>query len=318
MKELLEKSVIDCSLDKLTVIGTIKDADKFQIEIVNNPRITERYINFNKMYNFDSHIKLVQGLGTSIDISRKDLTIRYEYNPNNFKEAHYKDLGELNKLILSHIKNIRLSRIDIALDMYLPNFAEYEFKCLRRVSSVEYKSASEVLQTKYYGDRESDFFYRLYDKAAERQAKDKPCCYAEGTWRLEAQINANRQCADFLDGLFTPFYDMELKSKTTFNEKYMDKCKNLKEYLFFKEVYLNRQLLPLLTRREREGFNKLKREYEEFNTGDKEACIVGEVIHDKLIEIRQELRDFVQAKSVFTIDFEARLNRIKEKIQNEG
>lgn len=317
MKELLKKSIIDCSLDKLTVIGTIKNADSFQREIIDNGLITERLINYSSLYGFDTHIKLVQGLGTAIDINKNDLTIRYEYNPNNFKEAHYKDLGELNKLILSHIKNIRLSRIDIALDMYLPNFSELEIKSLRRVSSVEYKSASEVLQTKYYGVRDSDFFYRLYDKATERQAKDKPCYFAEGTWRLEAQLNTKRTCEDFLDGLFTPFYDMELRPKASFDETFQTQCKNLKEYLFFKEVYLNRQFLPQLTRREREGFNKLKREYEAYTVGEKEACIIGEVIHDTLIEIRDELRQFIQDKSVFKIDFESRLNKIKEKLENE-
>ena len=312
MKELLERSVIDCTIDKLTVIGTIKNKDSFQSNIIDNPRITEKLINYSRLYGFDTHITLIRGLGTSIDINTNDLTIRYEYNPNNFEEEHYKELKELNELILNEIKNIRLSRIDIALDMYLPNFAEYEIKSLRRVSSVEYKSASEVLQTKYYGVRESDFFYRLYDKATERQDKDKPCYYAEGTWRLEAQLNTKRKCEDFLDGLFTPFFDMEARPRTTFNDDFINNCKNLKEFLFFREVYLNRNLLPKLTRRERESFNKMKREYEAFTIGERIPCNIGEVIQDRLTAIRNELREFIQDKSVFTIDFEARLNKVKE------
>lgn len=315
MKELLERSVIDVSIDKITVIGFIKDVDAFQREVIDNPSITARLINYNSLYNFDTRINLVQGLGTGIDINRFDGSIRYEYNPNNFKEEHYKELAELNALILSHIKNRHLSRIDIALDMYLPNFHSLEIKSLRRVSSVEYKSASEVLQTKYFGVRDSDFFYRLYDKATERQAKDKPCSYAEGTWRLEAQLNTKRTCEDFLDAIFTPFFDMELKPKKEFDESFLSKCKNVKDFLFFREVYLNRQLLPQLTRRERESFNKTKKEYEEYAIGEAEAVVIGEVIQDKLEDIRTELREYIQSTTHFKIDFEARLKNLNRRIE---
>ena len=56
----------------------------------------------------------------------------------------------------------------------------------------------------------------------------------------------------------------------------------------------------------------MKREYEAFTIGERIPCNIGEVIQDRLTAIRNELREFVQDKSVFTIDFEARLNKVKE------
>lgn len=281
------------SIDKLTVVGYIIKNEDFQRNIINDYAITEKLLTYSKVVGYNQSLILVDNLG-HIDINTKEGTIRYEFNPNNFNEA---EKSNCNKII-NHLKNISFSRLDIAIDLNL-DFNRYDFKCTRDVKHTYFCGTTKKIETIYFGVRSSDIFYRLYNKTLERTEKGKEA--KANWWRLEVQINTKRKVDDFLYSEYTPFYDIVVGNKKGFNESFKGQCKNMKDFLFFKEVYLNRNYLDELSRREKEGFNRMKKEYEDILL--KDYLVLGDMIQDKLDDIKTELQELINLHNTFKINF---------------
>lgn len=291
----LKDRITDVSVDRLTVTGSIIDTEAFQRNIINDYNITEKLLPFSSNRGYTQSLKLVEGLG-HIDIDTREDRIRYEYNPNTVPQ----DRKLYVELIINQLKNISFSRLDIAIDFNLDGFNDFDFQCIRPVSETHFLGTTKKIQTKYYGARNSDMFYRLYDKTIERQEKGK-VDVPQGWWRLEVQLNVKRLVDDFLYNEFTPFHDMIVGRYEGFDESFFSKCKNMKDFLFFKEVYQHRNYLDRLSRREKEGFNKMKKEYEEIVY--KDYIVVGNLVQNELNTIRKQLQDMINEHNIFTIDF---------------
>ena len=201
---------------------------------------------------------------------------------------------------MRNLKNISFSRLDIAIDFNLNGFNDFDFQCTRKVKESHFLGVTKKIETKYFGTRSSDMIYRLYDKTIERQEKGKTDV-PQGWWRLEVQLNTKRIVDDFLYNEYTPFYDMIVGRDNGFDENFCNNCKNMKDFLFFKEVYIHRNYLDSLSRREKESFNKMKKEYEEIIF--KDYIIVGSLVHTELDAIRKQLQNMINQHNVFTIDF---------------
>lgn len=291
----LKERITNVSIDRLTIIGSIIDIQAFQINVINDYNITEKLLPYSPTKGFNQSLKLVQGLG-HIDIDNRENRVRYEYNPNTVapNQKFYVEL------IVNQLKNISFSRVDIAIDFNLNGFNDFDFQCTRPVSENHFLGVTKKIETKYFGSRSSDMLYRLYDKTIERQEKGKTDV-PQGWWRLEVQLNNKRIVDEFLYNEYTPFYDMIVGRDNGFDENFSSKCKNMKDFLFFKEVYIHRNYLDRLSRREKESFNRMKKEYEEIIF--KDYIIVGSLVHTELDAIRKQLQNMINQHNVFTIDF---------------
>lgn len=291
----LKERITNVSIDRLTIIGSIIDIQAFQINVINDYNITEKLLPYSPTKGFNQSLKLVQGLG-HIDIDNRENRVRYEYNPNTVapNQKFYVEL------IVNQLKNISFSRVDIAIDFNLNGFNDFDFQCTRPVSENHFLGVTKKIETKYFGSRSSDMLYRLYDKTIERQEKGKTDV-PQGWWRLEVQLNNKRIVDEFLYNEYTPFYDMIVGRDNGFDENFSSKCKNMKDFLFFKEVYIHRNYLDRLSRREKESFNRMKKEYEEIIF--KDYIIVGSLVHTELDAIRKQLQNMINQHNVFTVDF---------------
>lgn len=291
----LKERITNVSIDRLTIIGSIIDIQAFQINVINDYNITEKLLPYSPTKGFNQSLKLVQGLG-HIDIDNRENRVRYEYNPNTVapNQKFYVEL------IINQLKNISFSRVDIAIDFNLNGFNDFDFQCTRPVSENHFLGVTKKIETKYFGSRSSDMLYRLYDKTIERQEKGKTDV-PQGWWRLEVQLNNKRIVDEFLYNEYTPFYDMIVGRDNGFDENFSSKCKNMKDFLFFKEVYIHRNYLDMLSRREKESFNRMKKEYEEIIF--KDYIIIGSLVHTELDAIRKQLQNMINQHNVFTIDF---------------
>ena len=291
----LKERITNVSIDRLTIIGSIIDIQAFQINVINDYNITEKLLPYSPTKGFNQSLKLVQGLG-HIDIDNRENRVRYEYNPNTVapNQKFYVEL------IVNQLKNISFSRVDIAIDFNLNGFNDFDFQCTRPVSENHFLGVTKKIETKYFGSRNSDMLYRLYDKTIERQEKGKTDV-PQGWWRLEVQLNNKRIVDEFLYNEYTPFYDMIVGRDNGFDENFSSKCKNMKDFLFFKEVYIHRNYLDRLSRREKESFNRMKKEYEEIIF--KDYIIIGSLVHTELDAIRKQLQNMINQHNVFTIDF---------------
>lgn len=295
MDKLIER-ISNVSIDRLTVIGYIIDTQAFQRNIINDYNITEKLLPYSSNMGYDQSLKLVEGLG-HIDINNRDDIVRYEYNPNTVPQ----DRKLYVELIINQLKNISFSRLDIAIDFNLNGFNDFDFQCTRPVKESHFLGVTKKIETKYFGVQTSDMFYRLYDKTIERQEKgnvDVP----QGWWRLEVQLNNKRIVDDYLYNEYTPFFDMIVGRYEGFDESFCNNCKNMKDFLFFKEVYLHRNYLDRLSRREKEGFNKMKKEYETIVFRD--YLVVGSLVQTELNAIRKQLQDMINEHNIFKIDFD--------------
>lgn len=241
----LKERITNVSIDRLTIIGSIIDTKAFQINVINDYNITEKLLPYSPNTGYNQSLKLVQGLG-HIDIDNRENKVRYEYNPNTVapNQKFYVEL------IVNQLKNISFSRVDIAIDFNLNGFNDFDFQCTRKVKESHFLGVTKKIETKYFGTRSSDMIYRLYDKTIERQEKGKTDV-PQGWWRLEVQLNTKRIVDDFLYNEYTPFYDMIVGRDNGFDENFSSKCKNMKDFLFFKEVYIHRNYLDMLSRREK-------------------------------------------------------------------
>lgn len=291
----LKERITNVSIDRLTIIGSIIDTKAFQINVINDYNITEKLLPYSSNTGFNQSLKLVQGLG-HIDIDNRENRVRYEYNPNTVapNQKFYVEL------IVNQLKNISFSRVDIAIDFNLNGFNDFDFQCTRPVSENHFLGVTKKIETKYFGSRSSDMLYRLYDKTVERQEKGK-IDVPQGWWRLEVQLNNKRIVDDFLYNEYTPFYDMIVGRDNGFDENFCNNCKNMKDFLFFKEVYIHRNYLDRLSRREKESFNRMKKEYEEIIF--KDYIIIGSLVHTELDAIRKQLQNMINQHNVFTVDF---------------
>jgi len=133
----------------------------------------------NGIYRYNYH--MVDG--SIFQIAEKGLGIppaRIEFNPNKCIEQ------EIN-MLLFYMKDIRMTRIDIAIDYWgIAKFEElYWHDLTNRRKRIIYLSASGVLETLYIGSGGSEKRFRIYDKAKEQND------YSKGKWwRVEVQLRS--------------------------------------------------------------------------------------------------------------------------------
>ena len=207
----------DFCIDKLTVLGTLK-CKEYYFNLIDFA-YTYPIPFFEKVIDtqfFTKSWRITDFGFLQIDITT--LKFRLEFNPNKITSQLQKKL--LNTL-LSYIKDVHFSRIDLAIDLYNYNLYDYNIVDLNPRKKAYYYDRAGKLETCYFGSMSSNKFIRIYNKAVEQKVKDKNFDSDVDWWRVELQLRDTyidtylTGFKDFLDGiLIFKYYSVESLSFT--------------------------------------------------------------------------------------------------------
>lgn len=207
----------DFSIDKLTVLGTLK-CKEYYFNLIDFA-YTYPIPFFEKVIDtqfFTKSWRITDFGFLQIDITT--LKFRLEFNPNKITSELQKKL--LN-ILLSYIKDVHFSRIDLAIDLYNYNLYDYNIVDLNPRKKAYYYDRAGKLETCYFGSMSSNKFIRIYNKAVEQKVKDKNFDSDVDWWRVELQLRDTyidtylTGFKDFLDGiLIFKYYSVESLSFT--------------------------------------------------------------------------------------------------------
>lgn len=207
----------DFSIDKLTVLGTLK-CKEYYFNLIDFA-YTYPIPFFEKVIDtqfFTKSWRITDFGFLQIDITT--LKFRLEFNPNKIISQLQRKL--LNTL-LSYIKDVHFSRIDLAIDLYNYNLYDYNIVDLNPRKKAYYYDRTGKLETCYFGSMSSNKFIRIYNKGVEQKVKDKNFNIDVDWWRVELQLRDTyidtylTGFKDFLDGiLIFKYYSVENLSFT--------------------------------------------------------------------------------------------------------
>lgn len=111
--------------------------------------------------------------------SGKIKELRYDFNPNK------KKYEKLHMSVIRMMKEIHLTRADIAFDVYDVDMSRWKWIDSKGRPYNVYYSGDNKIETWYVGGKDSETRIRIYNKAKERKK--------EGViwWRVEVQLRAN-------------------------------------------------------------------------------------------------------------------------------
>lgn len=132
----------------------------------------------------------VSELGYKVESSDSEFCIRLEFNPNNLDyekcSSFFLALGSTfgNILNCDFSDFVRVNRLDIQLDFYEHLNPAFWHVNKKRKSS--FFCGSSGIETVYFGTRNTDILWRLYNKKVEQQQKGN-AVDLDNWWRLEFQ-----------------------------------------------------------------------------------------------------------------------------------
>lgn len=181
--------IINVSADNITIVG-YKAQSKWQVlhdklatgEINNNVRRIRAKFPYEWSYIVSNSIFVQES-------NAKDRTnVRIEFNPNNIDEQEEKLLFNY----LSCIKYAKLSRLDIAIDLGNIDINDLDIVDPNNRKHHVYYDKKGKIESYYIGTRNSDLFFRIYDKALEQNSKMRKVKKEyKNWWRIEAQLSGD-------------------------------------------------------------------------------------------------------------------------------
>lgn len=167
---------IEISIDNITVCGNaFADIELYNAnEIAIDRRSFAKYPYRDMIHHLDGSVLQIAEINAVRSGKVKEL--RYEFNPNK------KTYEKLHMRVLSMMKDVHFTRIDIALDVYGVDMSTWKWiDSQSRKYNVWYGHHGEV-ETWYVGGKDSEVRIRIYNKALEQGIKDKIW------WRVEVQM----------------------------------------------------------------------------------------------------------------------------------
>lgn len=218
-------------LDRMTILGTIKDIEAFKKYIS-----TDIEVDFEKdfgtyMYDYKGTIKKTTLKESAFfQFNSKEKNVRFEFNPQYYIN---------NKIsydrFMKHIENKYFSRIDIAFDFDI-NLFNYKIvdNVPNRIKTHVFGSRNKM-ETLYLGTRKSPLSICIYDKKKEQEQKGNLSSY--NNWnRIEVRIQTSKAIRDALNDWdnYNPFHNIQLIQDVP-----REACKSFKQWVIIKEIINN-------------------------------------------------------------------------------
>lgn len=224
------------TVDRLTIVGNKIDY-KLQKVLIDSLLVKGRY---RAQYPYDWRYELVGGGVLEIGSLYNQSDIRLDFNPNKVKTEEHRNMI---KELISTMKNVRITRVDPALDLKGIDINDYAIiDSLSRKYNAWYSGVGR-LETYYIGATTSDLRIRIYDKALEQGKKGN-------WWRIESQLR--REYAENYS-LFNPFVNIVLIRK----DVDLSHINSFKERVFIRYLLENQNDLFRLSKPTRLRYKKI-------------------------------------------------------------
>ena len=162
--------------------------------------------------NFSPVEKLkIAELGYRVESSESDFCIRLEFNPNNINfdqcSSFFLALGStFGKILDCDFSDfVRVNRLDIQLDFF--HLLNPSFWHVNKKRKSSFFCGSSGIETVYFGTRNTDVLWRLYNKKIEQQQRNINVTH-ENWWRLEFQSKRPFMIGDTLYPLYSHFSNL--------------------------------------------------------------------------------------------------------------
>lgn len=167
--------ILNVCLDKMTIVGQLNSELAYALQNAVNERHvrvkgtpTTGYIEGQFFfYGYSEPVYYIYDDVNSNAMGKRNF--RMEFNPSKITSEQSKWLQDK---IIYVLDDIGITRLDLAFDcdFDLSKF-DYEFK--NTLDGNKYWGRDGKTQTLYYGSRNSDFYYRIYNKKLEQQKEIK-------------------------------------------------------------------------------------------------------------------------------------------------
>lgn len=226
----------ELTVDRLTIVGSKVDY-KLQNVLAGSLLVNGRR---RTQYPYDWRFELVGGGVLEIGSLENQSDIRLDFNPNSVKTEEHKNMI---KELVSTMKNVRITRVDPALDLKDIDINDYAIIDSLSRKYNKWYSGTGRLETYYIGATTSDVRIRIYDKALEQGKKGD-------WWRIESQLR--REYAENCS-LFNPFENITLVKK----DVDLSHIKNFKEKVFISYLLDNPDDMYRMNNKTRYRYKKI-------------------------------------------------------------
>ena len=129
--------------------------------------------------------------------------MRVEFNPNKLTQD---EMLWLRQNVIWHMEDIGFTRLDLAFDFEydLNNYYVMSDKALKKTV---FYGTNGMPETKYFGVRDSDRFFRIYNKKKERKDNADIEINSEHLWRVEIELK--RAMVDYWNDCFNDLHILQ-------------------------------------------------------------------------------------------------------------
>lgn len=277
------------SLDRLTILGTIRDVEAFRQYIEYDGSIGFRQDFSSPMYNWAGTIlgELKEG-SAFFQFNDRERKVRLEFNPKHAKDEKIK--REYEKF-LEHMIDRKFSRIDVAFDFDHDLFKYKIFDSAPNRKQTVMMGQSRAIETVYLGTRKSEMQIVLYDKEKERKDKGDDLGLPEGIgqWkRLEVRLMTSAHIEKLMRNWqdFNPFERFHLIGDIP-----KEAFKDIREWALAKALLEEPSLWAELNKNTKTRYRKLLKGIET------EELDLGEIWEQEKTPIMGTIRDWLELEA---------------------
>lgn len=177
-------------IDKITVVGNLNTELAYALQnIVDEPHVrikglpTTGYIEGQFFfYGYDEPVYYCYDEINSNAMGKRNF--RMEFNPSKITSEQSQWLKDKVIYILD---DIGITRLDIAFDCNF-DLSLFNFEFKSSLKSVEHRDRTGKMETMYFGSRNSDIYYRIYNKKLELKEKQDIIIADPILWRYEIEM----------------------------------------------------------------------------------------------------------------------------------
>lgn len=179
--------VLNLLIDKMTIVGNLNAELSYALQnIINEPHVwtkgtpTTGYVE-GKFFNIDYKESVYFQYDDANSKAMGKRNFRMEFNPS--KITHEQSQWLKDKVIYI-LDDVGITRIDLAFDCDF-DLSLFNFEFKNPLGGRNYWGMTGKTETLYFGSRNSDFHYRIYDKKLEQEQEIKKKVRADEKRKLQ-------------------------------------------------------------------------------------------------------------------------------------